>query len=97
MFHNPFVTIAIHKFCYFNLAVSLLHYNHQYHADFDICHDLYGLIIEEHVPHLPVEVHSYIISHQVGTTIHACLIKKKQLYVFAKRIKGRPTQKLPRR
>jgi hypothetical protein len=31
-----FVILAIHKFCYFNLAVSLLHYNHQYHADFDI-------------------------------------------------------------
>jgi hypothetical protein len=42
-----------HNFCYFNLAVSLLHCNHQYHADFDICHDLHGLIIEEHVPHLP--------------------------------------------
>jgi hypothetical protein len=97
MFHNPFVILAIHKFCYFNLAVSLLHYNHQYHADFDICHDLHGLIIEEHVPHLPVEVPSYIVSHQVHNTIHACLNKKKQVYVFAKRIKGRPAQKLPRR
>jgi hypothetical protein len=28
MFHNPFVILAIHKFCYFNLVVSLLHYNH---------------------------------------------------------------------
>jgi hypothetical protein len=93
MFHNPFVILAIHKFCYFNLAVSLLHYNHQYHADFDICHDLHGLIIEEHVPHLPVEVPSYIVSHQVCTTIQ----QKKQVYVFAKRIKGRPTQKLTRR
>jgi hypothetical protein len=37
MFYNQFVILAIHKFCYFNLAVSLLHYNH---ADFDICHDL---------------------------------------------------------
>jgi hypothetical protein len=53
MFHNPFVILAIHNFCYFNLTVSLLHCNHQYHADFDICHDLHGLIIEEHVPHLP--------------------------------------------
>jgi hypothetical protein len=63
IFHNPFVILAIHKFCYFNLAVSLLHCNHQYHADFDICHDLHGLIIEEHVSHLPVEVPSYIVSH----------------------------------
>jgi hypothetical protein len=97
MFHNPFVILVIYKFCYFNWVVSLLHYNHQYHADFDICHDLHGLIIEEHVPHLPVEVPSYIISHQVGTIIHACLNKKKQVYVFAKRIKGRPAQKPPRR
>jgi ATP-dependent exoDNAse (exonuclease V) beta subunit len=50
MSYNPFVILAIHNFCYFNLAVSLLHCNH--HADFDICHDLHGLIIEEHVPHL---------------------------------------------
>ena len=44
IFHNPFVILTIHKHC-----------NHQYHADFDICHDLYGLIIEEHehVPHMP--------------------------------------------
>jgi hypothetical protein len=51
MFHDPFVILAIHNFCYFNLAVSLLHCNYQYHGDFDICHDLHGLIIEEHVPH----------------------------------------------
>jgi hypothetical protein len=76
MFHNPFVILAIHKFCYFNLVVSLLHCNHQYHADFDIYHDLHGFIIGEHVPHLPVEVPSYIVSHQARTTIHACLNKK---------------------
>jgi hypothetical protein len=75
MFHNPFVILDIHKFCYFNLVVSLLHCNHQYHADFDICHHLHGLIIGEHVPHLPVEVPSYIVSHQARTTIHACLNK----------------------
>jgi hypothetical protein len=75
-FHNPFVILAIHKFCYFNLVVSLLHCNHQCHADFDICHDLHGLIIGEHVPHLSVEVPSYIVSHQARTTIHACLNKK---------------------
>jgi hypothetical protein len=68
--------LTIHKFCYFNLDVSLLHCNHQYHADFDICHDLHGLVIEEHVSHLPVEVFSYIISHQRRTIIHACLNKK---------------------
>jgi hypothetical protein len=88
------VILAIHKFYYFNLVVSLLHCNHQYHADFDICHDLHSLIIGKHVPHLPVEVPSYIISHQARTTIHACLNKKCK-YVFAKRIKGRPAQKLP--
>jgi hypothetical protein len=49
MFHNPFVILVIHKFCYFNLAVSLLQYNHLYHVDFDIYHNLYGLIIGEHV------------------------------------------------
>jgi hypothetical protein len=76
MFHNPFVTLAIHKFCYFNLVVSLLHCNHQYHADFDIYHDLHGLIIGKHVPHLPVEVPLYIVSHQARTIIHACLNKK---------------------
>jgi hypothetical protein len=81
MFYNKFVILAIHKICYFNLAVSLLHYNHQYHADFDICHDLHDLIIEEHVSHLPVEVLSYIISHQVGTTIHACLTKQPSVCV----------------
>ena len=88
MFHNPFVILAIHKFCYFNLAVSLLHYNHQYHADFDICHDLYGLIIEEHVSHLPVEVPSYIVSHQVRTTIHACLNKKSKCMCLQRELKA---------
>jgi hypothetical protein len=94
MFYNPFVILAIHKFCYFNLVVSPLHFNHQYHVDFDICH-LHGLIIGEHVPHLSVEVPSYIVSHQVSITIRACLNKKGKC-VFAKRIKGRPKQKLPR-
>jgi hypothetical protein len=63
MFHNQFVILAIHKFCYFNLVVSPLHCNHQYHADFDICHDFYGLIIGEHVPHMPEEIPSYIVSY----------------------------------
>jgi hypothetical protein len=76
MFHNQFVILAIHKFCYFNLVVSPLHYNHQYHADFDICHDLYGLIIGEHVPHMLEEIPSYIVSHQTRTTIRSCLNKK---------------------
>jgi hypothetical protein len=56
------VILAIHNFCYFNLVVSLLHFNHHYHADFDICHNLHCLIIAEYVPHLPVEVSSYIVS-----------------------------------
>jgi hypothetical protein len=76
MFHNQFMIQAIHKFCYFNLVVSPLYCNHQYHADFDICHDLYGLIIGEHVPHMPEEIPSYIISHQTCTTIRSCLNKK---------------------
>jgi hypothetical protein len=88
MFHNPFVILAIHKFCYFNLVVSLLHCNHQYHADFDICHDLHGLIIEEHVPHLLVEVPSYIVSHQVRSTIHACLNKKGKCMCLRKELKA---------
>jgi hypothetical protein len=86
--------LAIHKFCYFNLVVSLLHCNYQYHADFDICHDLYGLIIGEHVPHVSEEIHSYIVSNQTRTIIRSCL-NKMQVCVFAKRIKGRPAQKLP--
>jgi hypothetical protein len=76
MFHNQFVILAIHKFCYFNLVVSPIHCNHQYHAYFDICHDLYGLIIGEHVPHMPEEIPSYIVSHQTRTTIRSCLNKK---------------------
>ena len=78
------------KFCYFNLAVSLLHCNHQYHADFDICHDLHGLITREHVPHLPVEVLSYIVSHQARTTIHACLNKSKCFELKAGQHKSYP-------
>jgi hypothetical protein len=70
------VILAIYKFCYFNLVVSLLHCNHQRHVDFDICHDLHSLIIGEHVPHLSLEVPSYIVSHQARTTIHAYLNKK---------------------
>jgi hypothetical protein len=76
MFHNQFVILAIHNFCYFNLVVSPLHCNHQYHADFDIYHDLYGLIIGEHIPHMPEEISSYIVSHHTRTTIHSCLNKK---------------------
>jgi hypothetical protein len=61
MFHNQFVILTIH---------------HQYHADFDICHDLHGLIIGEHVPHIPEEIPSYIVSHQTRSTIRFCLNKK---------------------
>jgi hypothetical protein len=76
MFHNPFVILVIYIYCYFNLVVSPLHYNHQYHVDFDICHDFYGLIIRGHAPRLSEEVPSYIFSHQARTTIHACSNKK---------------------
>jgi hypothetical protein len=87
MFHNPFVILAINKFCYFNLVVSL-HCNYRYYTDFDICHDLHGLIIEEHVSHLPVEVPSYIVSHQVRTTIHACLNKKGKCMCLRRELKA---------
>jgi hypothetical protein len=95
-FHNLFVILIIHKFCYFNLVVSQLRCNYQYHADLNICHDLYGLIVGEHVLHLPKEIPLYIISHQAHTTIRAWLNKKGKC-VFAKRIKGRSAQNLPRR
>jgi hypothetical protein len=75
MFHNQFMILAIHKFCYFNLIVLPLHCNHQYHTDFDICHDLYDLIIVEHILHMPEEISSYIVSHQTCTTIRSCLNK----------------------
>jgi hypothetical protein len=64
MFNNQFVILVIHKFCYFNLVISPLHCNHQYHADFDICHDLYSFIIGEHVPHMPEKfLRSLVIRH----------------------------------
>jgi hypothetical protein len=63
-------------FVIYNLSLSPLHCNHRYHADFDIYHDLHGLIIEEHVPHIPEKIPSYIVSHQTRTTIHFCLNKK---------------------
>jgi hypothetical protein len=37
---------------------------------------LYGLIIGEHVPHMPEEISSYIVSHQARITIRFCLNKK---------------------
>jgi uncharacterized membrane protein len=73
--------LAMYKFCYFNLVVSPLHCNHQYHADFDIYHDFHGLIIREHVLRLSEEVPSYIISHQARTTIRACSNKKASVCV----------------
>jgi hypothetical protein len=73
--------LAIHKFCYFNLVVSPLHCNHQYHVDFDIFHDLYCLIIGEHVSHMLEEISPYIISHQTRTTIRSCLNKKASVCV----------------
>jgi hypothetical protein len=64
------------NFVIYNLSVSSLHCKHQYHADFDICHDFHGLIIGEHVSHIPEEIPSYIVSHQTRTTIRFCLNKK---------------------
>jgi hypothetical protein len=37
---------------------------------------LHDLIIGEHVPHIPEEISSYIVSHQIRTTIRFCLNKK---------------------
>jgi hypothetical protein len=37
---------------------------------------LHGLIIGEHVSHIPEEIPSYIVSHQTRTTIRFCLNKK---------------------
>jgi hypothetical protein len=82
-------SLAIHKFCYFNLAVSPLHCNHKYHADFDIRHDLHGLIIGEHVPHLPEEIPSYIVSHQARTTIRTYLNKKASVCLWREIKTGR--------
>jgi hypothetical protein len=76
MFHNQFVILPYINFVIYNLFVSPLHCNHQYHANFDICYDLHGLIIGEHVPHIPEEIFSYIVSHQTRTTIRFCLNKK---------------------
>ena len=39
-------------------------------------HDLYGLVIGEHVSHIPEEILSYIVSHWIHTTIRFCLNKK---------------------
>jgi hypothetical protein len=88
MFYNQFVILAIHKFCYFNLVVSQLYCNHQYHADFDICYDLYGLIIGEHVPHMLEEISSYIVSHQTRTTIRSCLNKKEVCVCLRRELKA---------
>jgi hypothetical protein len=75
MFHNPFVILVIHKFYYFNLVVSPLHCNNQYHADFDICHDLHGLIIGKHAPHLAGRS-SLVHRQSSGTNHHTRLLMK---------------------
>jgi hypothetical protein len=36
--------MAIHKFYYFNLIISEIHYNYQYHVDFDICYCMVSLL-----------------------------------------------------
>jgi hypothetical protein len=95
MFHNPFVILVIYIFCYFNLVVSPLHYNHRYHTGFDICHDFYGLIIGEHAPRLPEEVPSYIVSHQARTTIHTCSNKKAIVCVCEKNQRQTSTKSYP--
>jgi hypothetical protein len=88
MFHNLFVILVIHKFCYFNLVVLPLHYNHQYHANFDICHDYHGLIIGEHAPRLPEEVPSYIVGHQARTTIHLAVAPPDALILYIHHVRG---------
>jgi hypothetical protein len=76
------------NFTHEHLSVSCSDCNHQYHANIDICHDLYGLIIEEHVPHLLEEVLSYIFSHQAHTTIHTCLNKKGKCVCLQRKLKA---------
>jgi hypothetical protein len=88
--YNSFVIFVIHKFYYSNLVVSLLHCNHQYHADFYICQDLHGLVVEEHVLHLPEEVHSYIVSHHARTAIRACLNKNASVCLRRELKTGQP-------
>jgi hypothetical protein len=78
MFHNPFVILTIHKFCYFNLVVSPLHCNYRYHADFNICHDLHDLIVGEHVL-------SLVYSQSSGTHHHTRLLKQKGKCVCLRR------------
>jgi hypothetical protein len=60
MFHSIFVILIIHKFCFFNLAVSPTISIMQASIYATIC---IGLIIEEHVSHLPEEVLPYIVIH----------------------------------
>ena len=66
--------LAVHKFCDFNLVVSLLYCNHQYHADFDICHDFYGLI---RAPPTPAGRSSFVHHQSSGTHHHTRLLKNK--------------------
>jgi hypothetical protein len=48
--------------------------------------------------HISLSGRSSLVHRQsLGTHHHKCLLKQKVKCVFAKRIKGRPTQKLPRR
>jgi hypothetical protein len=43
---------------------------------------MHGLIVGEHVSHLPEEVPSYIVSHQTRTIIRACLNKNTSVCVY---------------
>jgi hypothetical protein len=75
-FHNPFVILAVHNFCYFNLVVSLLHSNHQYHADFDI---LPRFAWSHHWRSRPTTVGRSCLVHRQssGTHQHTHLLKQK--------------------
>jgi hypothetical protein len=49
---------------------------------------LHGLIIGEHVSHIPEEIPSYIVSHRTRTTIRFCLNKKVSVCVCESRLEG---------
>jgi hypothetical protein len=76
--YNLFMILAIHKFCYFKLVVLPLYYNHQYHADFNTCHDLHDLIVEEHIAFL-IHRQSSDMHH------HTHLFKQKGKFVCLQR------------
>jgi hypothetical protein len=96
MFYNSFVILVIHKFCYFNLVVSPLHCNHQYHADF-----VYATISIvsslESTPHAwrkKFPHTSSVIGHKPP---YALAQTKKTSVCLRRELKANQHKKLPRR